>query len=104
MERIILDFKQREVSDEKLEERDWQQFLIETDMRWNGKILPLGTQYDLSKEQMHLICLFLTDFPFSNLEYLIHLSRKTLYRKKNEILKLLGIAPGSDFKDFLRNH
>lgn len=104
MERIILDYKQQDASNEKLEEKDWQQFLVETDMRWNGKILQLRAQYDLSKEQIHLICLFLTDFPFANLEYLIHFSRKTLYRKKDEIFKTLGIASGSDIKDFLRNY
>lgn len=102
MERIISDFKMKDESEEKMSNEDWQQLLIETDMRWNGGLSALSAQYKFSSKEMHLICLFLTDFPFSNLEYITGTTRRTLYRNKDKILSQMGTIPNSDFECIIK--
>lgn len=97
MERIISDFKRKDESEEKMNNEDWHQLLIETDMRWNGCISSLSAQYKFTSKEMHLICLFLTDFPFSNLEYITGISRRTLYRIKDKIIKRIETISNSSF-------
>lgn len=100
--RIISDFKEKDKSEEKMDKNDWQQLLVETDMRWNGCISELSTLYELSSNETHLICLLLTDYPFANFEYITNLSRRTLYRKKNEILKRIGSSQEDNIKEIIR--
>lgn len=99
--RIIIDYKEKDKSEERMDKNDWQQLIVETDIRWNGCISELSRKHELSSKELHLICLLLTDYPFANLEYITKLSRRTLYRKKNEILKLIGANPDDNLKEII---
>lgn len=102
MERIINSYKAYDKSDEQLSEEDWKCLIAETDIRWNKVITRLNTQYRLSKTEIHLCCLFLTDFPIANLPYIIQLTRNSIYRKEKEIKKKIGCPSDiSKLRDFL---
>ena len=105
IERIINSCKAYDKSDEQLSEEDWKCLIAETDMRRNKVITRLNTQYKLSKTEIHLCCLFLTDFPIANLACIIQLTRNSIYRKEREIKKKIGCPPEiSKLKDFLENY
>ena len=78
MQVIIKDCLDKDESDEEISDREWQEFVIGMDMQWNNAITDLCAKYQLSKEELHLVCLSLAGFPFSHLEYLLHLSRSCL--------------------------
>lgn len=103
MQAIIKDYQDKDTSDKELSDQEWQEFVAEMDMEWNNAITELCAKYQLSKEELHLICLSLIGFPFSHLEYLLHLSRATLYRKKNALLKRIDTKQDCDFEKFCKN-
>ena len=102
MQAIIKDYQDKDTSDKELSDQEWQEFVAEMDMEWNIAITELCAKYQLSKEELHLICLSLIGFPFSHLEYLLHLSRATLYRKKNALLKRIDTKQDCDFEEILQ--
>lgn len=102
MQVIIKDCLDKDESDEEISDREWQEFVIGMDMQWNNAITDLCAKYQLSKEELHLVCLSLAGFPFSHLEYLLHLSRRTLYRKKNALLKRMGAEQNCEFEEILQ--
>ena len=104
MKAIIKDYQDKDESDKKISDREWQEFVVEMDMQWNNAITDLCAKYQLSKEELHLVCLSLAGFPFSHLEYLLHLSRKTLYRKKNALLKRVGAGRNCGFEEILQRN
>lgn len=105
IERIINSYKKYDESEEQLNDDDWQRFIAETDARWDKAITRLRTQCELEKEEVHLCCLLLTDFPVANLEYIVRQTRNTIYRKEKEILKKAGCPPGiNKLKEFLKNY
>ena len=105
IERIINSYKKYDKSEEQLNDDDWQRFIVETDIRWDKAITRLRIQCELEKEEVHLCCLLLTDFPISNLEYIIKQTRNTIYRKEKEILKKAGCPSGTNkLKEFLKNY
>ncbi len=105
IERIINSYKKDDESEEQLNDDDWQRFIAETDVRWDKAITRLRTQCELEKEEVHLCCLLLTDFPVANLEYIVRQTRNTIYRKEKEILKKAGCPPGiNKLKEFLKNY
>ena len=102
MQVIIKDCLDKDESDEEISDREWQEFVIGMDMQWNNAITDLCAKYQLSKEELHLVCLSLAGFPFSHLEYLLHLSRRTLYRKKSALLKRMGAEQNCEFEEILQ--
>lgn len=102
MQVIIKDYQDRDESDEEISDQEWQEFVVGMDMQWNNAITDLCAKYQLSKEELHLVCLSLAGFPFSHLEYLLHLSRRTLYRKKNALLKRIGVEQNCEFEEILQ--
>lgn len=102
MQVIIKDCQDKDESDEEISDREWQEFVIGMDMQWNNAITDLCAKYQLSKEELHLACLSLVGFPFSHLGYLLHLSRRTLYRKKNALLKRIGVEQNCEFEEILQ--
>ena len=102
MQAIIQDYQDRDESDEEISDQEWQEFFVGVDLEWNNAITDLCVKYQLSKEELHLVCLNLAGFPFSHLEYLLHLSRRTLYRKKSALLKRIGAEQNCDFEDILQ--
>ena len=105
MERIINSYKTYDKSDEQLSEEDWKCLIAETDIRWNKVITRLNAQYKLSKTEVHLCCLFLTELPIANLPYIIQLARNSIYRKEKEIKKKIGCPSNiSKLRDFLENY
>ena len=102
MQAIIQDYQARDESDEEISDQEWQEFVVGMDVEWNNAITDLCVKYQLSKEELHLVCLSLAGFPFSHLEYLLHLSRKTLYRKKNVLLKRMGVEQNCGFEEILQ--
>ena len=105
IERIINSYKKYDKSEEQLNDNDWQRFIVETDIRWDKAITRLRIQCELEKEEVHLCCLLLTDFPVAHLEYIIKQTRNTIYRKEKEILKKAGCPSGTNkLKEFLKNY
>ena len=102
MQAIIQDYQDRDASDKEISDQEWQEFVVGMDVEWNNAITDLCVKYQLSKEELHLVCLSLAGFPFSHLEYLLHLSRKTLYRKKNVLLKRMGVEQNCGFEEILQ--
>lgn len=102
MQAIIKDYQDKDESDKKISDQEWQEFVVVMDVQWNNAITSLCAKYQLSKEELHLVCLSLVGFPFSHLEYLLHLSRKTLYRKKNALLKRIGTEQNCGFEEILQ--
>ena len=102
MQVIIKDCLDKDESDEEISDREWQEFVIGMDMQWNNAITDLCAKYQSSKEELHLVCLSLAGFPFSHLEYLLHLSRRTLYRKKSALLKRMGAEQNCEFEEILQ--
>nr|WP_320948333.1 hypothetical protein [Bacteroides intestinalis] len=102
MQAIIQDYQDRDESDEEISDQEWQEFVVGMDVEWNNAITDLCVKYQLSKEELHLVCLSLAGFPFSHLEYLLHLSRKTLYPKKNVLLKRMGVEQNCGFEEILQ--
>ena len=102
MQVIIKDCLDKDESDEEISDREWQEFVIGMDMQWNNAITDLCAKYQLSKEELHLVCLSLAGFPFSHLEYLLHLSRRALYRKKSALLKRMGAEQNCEFEEILQ--
>lgn len=103
IERIIDSYKKFERSDEHLNEVDWKYLIAEIDMRWDGVITKLSSQYKLSKKEIHLCCLFLTDISISNFKYIIDYTRSSIYRKEKEILEMMGYSSKSNkLKDILK--
>ncbi len=102
MQAIIQDYQDRDESDEEISDQEWQEFVVGMDVEWNNAITDFCVKYQLSKEELHLVCLSLAGFPFSHLEYLLHLSRKTLYRKKNVLLKRMGVEQNCGFEEILQ--
>ena len=102
MQAIIQDYQDRDESDEEISDQEWQEFVVGMDVEWNNAITDLCVKYQLSKEELHLVCLSLVGFPFSHLEYLLHLSRKTLYRKKNVLFKRMGVEQNCGFEEILQ--
>lgn len=105
IERIINSYKKYDKSEEQLNDNDWQRFIVETDIRWDKAITRLRIQCELEKEEVHLCCLLLTDFPIAHLEYIIKQTRNTIYRKEKEILKKAGCPSGTNkLKEFIKNY
>ncbi|WP_294608425.1 hypothetical protein [uncultured Bacteroides sp.] len=104
MQAIIQDYQDRDESDEEISDQEWQEFVVGMDVQWNNAITDLCVKYQLSKEEHHLVCLSLAGFPFSHLEYLLHLSRRTLYRKKSALLKRIGAEQNCEFEDILQKN
>ena len=79
-----------------MEEDDWKQLVAETDRRCNGITLKLYSQYNLSQEEVHLCCLFLSNLSVSHFGYLLNYQRDTIYKKANRIVeKRMGFAHGT---------
>ncbi|MDE6215723.1 hypothetical protein [Bacteroides sp.] len=96
MKRIIQDYKERDKSELCMEKEDWMQLVAEADRRWNDVTLKLYSRYNLSQEEIHLCCLYLTDFPISHFGYLLNCQRDTIYKKANRIVeKKMGFAHGA---------
>lgn len=104
MQAIIKDYQDKDESDEEISDQEWQEFVVGMDVQWNNAITDLCVKYQLAKEELHLMCLSLAGFPFSHLEYLLHLSRRTLYRKKSALLKRIGAEQNCEFEDILQKN
>lgn len=87
MRKIIQDYRQKDKSELHFEEEDWQQLIVQTDMRWQNITLRLREQYDLTQEDIRVCCLYLTDFPTSHLQYILNCSRDSVYRKGYIVLE-----------------
>ena len=70
-----------------MEKEDWLQLIAETDRCWNNITLRLQSEYDLTEEEIHLCCLYLTNLPIKHLGYLLNCTRDAIYKKANRILE-----------------
>ena len=102
MQAIIKDHLDTDTSDKEISDQEWQELIVSMDSQWNNAISRFHVKYQLSKEELYLVCLSLTDFPFAHLAYLMHSSRRTLYRKKNALCERIGVEQNSEFKEILR--
>ena len=99
---IICAVSASHTSDKEISDQEWQELIVSMDSQWNNAISRFHVKYQLSKEELYLVCLSLTDFPFAHLAYLMHSSRRTLYRKKNALCERIGVEQNSEFKEILR--
>ena len=96
------DYLDKDASDKEISDQEWQELIVSMDSQWNNAISRFHVKYQLSKEELYLVCLSLTDFPFAHLAYLMHSSRRTLYRKKNALCERIVVEQNSEFKEILR--
>ena len=104
MEKIISDNLNFEKTDIQMDEDDWNQLIVQTDNRWSNITIRLQEQFHLSKVEIRLCCLYLTDIPKSHLQYLLGCSRDSIYRKGYTILEQkIGISrKKTSLKEFLQ--
>lgn len=87
MKRIIFAYKNNDESEERMRKQDWLQLIAETDLCWNNIIRQLQLKYNLTEDEIHLCCLYLTDLPVSHFCHLLNCTRDTVYKKANRILE-----------------
>lgn len=87
MRRIILSYKNSDKSEERMRRQDWLQLTIETDQYWNNITQQLISKYNLTEDEVHLCCLYLTDLPVSHFCHLLNCTRDTVYKKAKRILE-----------------
>ena len=74
MQAIIKDHLDKDASDKEISDQEWQELIVSMDSQWNNAISRFHVKYQLSKEELYLVCLSLTDFPFAHLALsLIHI-------------------------------
>jgi len=101
--RILQSHKLYGESEEQLTEEDWQQFILETDKQWKDITLKLQTDYQLTKDEIRLCSLYLTDLPTSHFGELMQTSRDATYKRAKRIMKQrLGISDKSNLRVILR--
>lgn len=66
---------------------DWLQLITNIDMCRNNITRKLETEYNLTEDEIHLCCLYLTDLPVSYFCHLLNCTRDTVYKKANRILE-----------------
>lgn len=87
IDRIILSYKDNDRSDEAMLREDWLQLISNTDMCWNNITRKLISEFNLTEDEIHLCCLYLTDLPVSHFCHLLNCTRDTVYKKANRILE-----------------
>lgn len=87
IDRIILSYKDNDQSEERMYKEDWLQLITNTDMCRNNIIQKLASQFNLTEDEIHLCCLYLTDLPVSHFCHLLNCTRDTVYKKANRILE-----------------
>lgn len=87
IDRIILSYKGNDQSEERMYKEDWLQLITNTDMCRNNITQKLASEFNLTEDEIHLCCLYLTDLPVSHLCHLLNCTRDTVYKKANRILE-----------------
>lgn len=88
IERILLDYKNNDCSKESLNEMDWLKLASEIDK--NGILSCLSSRYSFTEKETHLCYLLLLDLSLVDRARLMKVSRRTPYRREEEILKKMG--------------
>ena len=101
--RIISDCQQHEKSQEKMEEKDWQQLEDFLNRRWNSACLRLRQNEKMDLDDIHLCCLYLIGLPVTHIAYVFGYTRDGIYKMSKRILKdKISVAHQEDkLKDFL---
>lgn len=87
IDRIILSYKDNDQSEERMYKEDWLQLITNTDMCRNNITQKLASEFNLTEDEIHLCCLYLTDLPVSHFCHLLNCTRDTVYKKANRILE-----------------
>lgn len=104
MLRIVGDYKKYAESKERMEDADWRQLEAMVNDSWNNTAHRLQNDFGLTRDEIRLCCLLLTDLPISYLNCLLGCSRDSIYKKADKILEQrMGYAHKSvSLRDILR--
>lgn len=84
--RIAKDLSQKE-AEENLDEEEWNQFIVLTNIGWHGIITCLDEKRHLSAEEIKICCLYLAQVPVMHMGHFLHIqSRSTVQAKSKDIL------------------
>ena len=108
IKRMVADFRHKDSSELKMEEKDWALLLLAMDKKEGGVITRIRHEYQLSDMEVRLLCLHLAGVATAQIFLFLGISRNTLYGKNNELLCKMGIKRTSstfkkDIQDFLKN-
>ncbi|MDO4186321.1 MAG: hypothetical protein Q4D30_07550 [Bacteroidales bacterium] len=101
--RILQSHKQFGESEEQLTDEDWQEFILDIDKQWNDITLKLQTDFQLTKDEIRLCSLYLTDLPTSHFGEIMQTSRDATYKRAKRILEQrMGISDKKNLREVLR--
>lgn len=108
IKQMVADFRHKDSSDLKMEEKDWALLLLAMDRKEGGSVTRIQHDYQLSDMEVRLLCLHLAGIATSQIFLFLGISRNTLYDKNNEMFIKMGIKRTSatfkkDIQDFLKN-
>ena len=108
IKRMVADFRQKDSSELKMEEKDWALLLLAMDKKEDGAVTRIQQDCQLSDMEVRMLCLHLAGVATAQIFLFLGISRNTLYGKNNELLCKMGIKRTSstfkkDIQDFLKN-
>ena len=108
IKQMAADFRQKDSSDLEMDEKDWGLLLLAMDRKEDGSVTRIQHEYQLSEQEVRLLCLHLAGIATSQIFLFLGISRNTLYEKNNEMFIKMGIKRTSatfkkDIQDFLKN-
>lgn len=108
IKQMVADFRHKDSSDLKMEEKDWSLLLLAIDKKEDGAITRIQRDYQLSDMEVRLLCLHLASVATAQIFLFLGISRNTLYDKNNEMFIKMGIKRTSstfkkDIQDFLKS-
>lgn len=99
--RIAKDLSKKE-AEENLDEEEWNQFIVLTNVGWHGIIAYLDEKRHLSAEEIKICCLYLAQVPVMHMGHFLHIqSRSTVQAKSKDILLKIEAPQGLPLKKAL---
>lgn len=99
--RIAKDLSKKE-AEENLDEEEWNQFIVLTNVGWHGIIAYLDEKHHLSAEEIKICCLYLAQVPVMHMGHFLHIqSRSTVQAKSKDILLKIEAPQGLSLKKAL---
>ena len=89
---IMNDFRWKEESDYRLDEKDWLELMNSVDACYNKVLARLSGQYRLDERELHICCLSLVDVPVVHIAHLIGYTRPVVYKAEQKILQKMGYS------------
>jgi hypothetical protein len=98
----IVDTLRKSYTKETLSEEEWRKLIALVDQERDGKLMHLDISYGLSRDEIHICCLYLIDIPVSYIGHFVKgYTRNTIQAKARNILQKIGAPKNALLKDIL---